>query len=151
MHTSDDEADAMTSPSIRVDTDVSADDLVSLYDSVGWTTYTKEPQELALAVRQSLRVVTAWDGEILVGLARVVGDGVTVIYLQDILIAPEHQRRGIGRSLMHEVFAPFGHVRQHVLLTDDEPRQRAFYESLGFTEAHDVRPGELRSFVRFAD
>jgi len=38
-------------------------------------------------------------------------------------------------------------VRQVVLLTDAEPGQRAYYESRGFVEAHDVRPEPLRSFV----
>jgi hypothetical protein len=40
-------------------------------------------------------------------------------------------------------------VRQKVLLTDDEPGQRAFYESLGYTEIREYRPGTLRAFVRF--
>jgi hypothetical protein len=42
------------------------------------------------------------------------------------------------------------HVRQHVLLTDDEPRQRAFYESLGYAEISDFGAGTLRAFVKFA-
>jgi hypothetical protein len=42
-------------------------------------------------------------------------------------------------------------VRQKVLLTDDEPGQRAFYESLGYAEIRDYGPGTLRSFVRFDD
>ena len=41
----------------------------------------------------------------------------------------------------------YGHVRQTVLLTDDEPGQRAFYEALGFTEGTDFRPDPLRVFA----
>lgn len=135
---------------VRVGTDIDTDALVALYASVGWAAYSRAPVTLVQAIRQSLRVVTAWEGAQLVGLARVVGDGVTIVFLQDVLVVPHRQRDGVGRALMESVFAPYGDVRQHVLLTDDEPRQRAFYESLGFTEAHDFRPGELRSFVRFA-
>ncbi|WP_349864640.1 GNAT family N-acetyltransferase [Leifsonia sp. WHRI 6310E] len=124
-------------------------DLVALYAAVGWSAYTRDPERLALAVRGSLGVATCWSAGSLVGLARVVGDGVTIAYLQDVLVHPRFQRRGIGRRLVELVFAALDDVRQHVLLTDAEPGQRAFYESLGFTEAHDVRPEPLRSFVRF--
>ncbi|MFF2051972.1 GNAT family N-acetyltransferase [Leifsonia sp. NPDC058194] len=125
-------------------------DLVSLYDAVGWSAYTQDPERLERAVQQSLGVAVCWsDGSTLVGLARVVGDGVTIAYLQDVLVHPGFQRRGVGARLVDAVFAPFDDVRQHVLLTDAEPGQRAFYEALGFTEVHDIRPDPLRSFVRF--
>lgn len=123
------------------------DELVSLYDSVGWSAYTKDPARLAAAVEASLTVVTARHDGALVGLARLVGDGLTIAYLQDILITPTHRRRGIGRALFERAFAPYADVRQKVLLTDDEPAQRAFYEAMGFTEAGALRH-PLRAFVR---
>jgi GNAT superfamily N-acetyltransferase len=123
--------------------------LVGLYSSVEWATYVAEPDRLVLALSHSLRVATAWADDSLIGLARVVGDGVSVVYLQDILVRPDHQGRGVGKRLINAVFEPYFGVRQHVLLTDDEPEQRAFYESVGFTEAHDFEPRQLRSFVRF--
>jgi hypothetical protein len=43
----------------------------------------------------------------------------------------------------------YAHVRQHALLTDDEPGQRAFYEGLGYAETRDHGDGSLRAFVRF--
>lgn len=122
--------------------------LVDLYDAVGWTRYTTDPERLRTAVSRSLRVVSAWSDSRLIGLARVVGDGVTIIYLQDILVHPDFQRRGIGSSLLTEALRPFSDVRQQVLLTDDEPRQRAFYEAEGFTEIRDVPHTALRAFIR---
>jgi GNAT superfamily N-acetyltransferase len=127
----------------------SAEELVELYDALGWSAYTRDPQCLAAAVAASLRVVTAHDEDgLLVGLARVVGDGLTIVYLQDILVRPDRQRRGVGRGLFSRVLAPYDDVRQKVLLTDGEPAQRAFYEAMGFTEIRDLIP-PLRSFVRF--
>lgn len=126
-----------------------AAELAALYGSVGWSSYTGNLGALEAGIRNSLRVVTARVDGHLVGLARVVGDGATIVYLQDVLVDPECQRHGVGRQLVQAVFEPFQHVRQHVLLTDDEPGQRAFYESLGFTEIRDVEPGTLRAFVRF--
>ncbi len=124
-------------------------ELVRLYDSVGWSRYTADPQTLTDGVSNSLRVATAWtkQGE-LIGLARVVGDGYTVAYLQDVLVHPTWQRTGVGRWLVQEVFTPYAHVYQQVLLTDDEPRQRAFYESMGFKEIRDEGDGELRAYIR---
>ena len=127
----------------------SSEELVGLYDSVGWSEYTKDPERLELSLSRSLRVVCARDGDTLVGLARVVGDGLTIIYLQDILVAPSHQRQGIGARLISAALEPFQDVRQQVLLTDDEPRQRVFYEAMGFSEIRDVPDAQLRAFVRF--
>lgn len=127
----------------------SRDELATLYDTVGWTSYTSDLDALEWGVRHSLRVVTArLDGR-LVGLARVVGDGATIVYLQDVLVDPAHRRQGVGRRLAELVFEPFQQVRQQVLLTDDEPAQRAFYARLGFTEIRDHGRGTLRAFVRF--
>ncbi|ASK65745.1 hypothetical protein CFK39_07735 [Brachybacterium avium] len=123
------------------------EETLDLYDAVGWGAYTAEPATLERALAGSLRVVTARRDGRLLGLARVVGDGVTIAYLQDVLVAPEAHRTGLGRRLVEAAFAPFGEVRQQVLLTDAEPGQRAFYESLGFVEAHD-HEADLRSFVR---
>ncbi|MFT3944730.1 MAG: GNAT family N-acetyltransferase [Ancrocorticia sp.] len=122
-------------------------ELVALYNSVGWTAYSKDPARLAAAVRASLAVVVARDGGEVVGLARVVGDGLTIAYVQDILVAPTHRRRGIGRELFTRVLEPFADVRQKVLMTDGEPAQRAFYKAMGFIEVRDLSY-PIRVFVR---
>ena len=83
-------------------------------------------------------------------LARVISDGATVCYVQDLLVHPDAQRTGVGRTLMLAVLKHFAGVRQKVLLTDDEPGQRVFYESVGFRETRDHGVGSLRAFVRFA-
>lgn len=134
---------------ISADDRPSRDELVALYDAVGWSTYTTDPAVLEAAVDGSTRVVTArYDGDLL-GLARVVSDGASIAYLQDVLVRPELQREGVGRALVQAAMEPFQHCRQKVLLTDDEPRQRAFYESLGYAEIRDLGDGRLRAFVRF--
>lgn len=125
------------------------EDLVELYSAVGWSTYAQDPEVLEAAIEGSSLVVTARYGDDLLGLARVVSDGATIVYLQDVLVRPELQREGVGRALVQAVLEPYAHCRQKVLLTDDEPRQRAFYESLGYAEIRDHGDGTLRAFVRF--
>lgn len=123
-------------------------EMVELYDAVGWSAYTQDPESLMAGLRGSLRVVTARAEGRLVGLARIVGDGATICYLQDVLVHPDARRQGLGGQLIQEAFAPFAAVRQHVLITDEEPGQKAFYESLGFEEFGATIPG--RTFVRFS-
>ncbi|WP_238348213.1 GNAT family N-acetyltransferase [Ornithinimicrobium pratense] len=134
---------------ITADDRPSREELIGLYDAVGWTTYTTDPEVLEAAVDGSTHVVTARYSEDLLGLARVISDGATIAYLQDVLVRPELQREGVGKALVDAAMAPFAHVRQQVLLTDDEPGQRAFYESLGYAEIRDHGEGRLRAFVRF--
>lgn len=128
---------------------VDRDELVALYGAVGWSAYTRDPGLLARAVAGSSYVVTARRAGRLVGLARAISDGVTICYLQDVLVLPDEQRHGIGRALVRAVLDRYASVRQKVLLTDDEPGQRAFYESLGYVEIRDFGEGTLRAFVRF--
>lgn len=136
---------------ITADDRPSREELLSLYDAVGWSSYTTDPDVLKAAVDGSTHVVTARFGDDLLGLARVVSDGASIAYLQDVLVRPELQREGVGKALVSAALEPFGHVRQQVLLTDDEPGQRAFYESLGWSEIRDHGTGSLRAFVRFTD
>jgi GNAT superfamily N-acetyltransferase len=129
--------------------DVAAAELVELYGSVGWTAYTSAPQRLEQAIAGSSFVVVAHRAGRLVGLARAVSDGVSVCYLQDVLVAPECRRQGVGRALVAAVLDQYVDVRQKVLLTDDEPDQRAFYESLGYQQVGSPALSTLRAFARF--
>lgn len=124
-------------------------EVLALYRSVGWSAYTDRPAVLAAALAGSTHVVVARAADgVLVGLARVVSDRATIAYLQDVLVHPDHRRRGAGAALIAAAFAPFTGVRQQVLLTDDEPAQRAFYTALGWAEVGADEP-RLRAFVRF--
>lgn len=124
-------------------------ELIGLYDAVGWSAYTNSPETLLAAIQGSHTVAVARSGNQLVGLARSISDGASICYLQDILVHPEHHRAGIGRGLAELVFAQCPGVRQKVLLTDNEPGQKAFYESLGMTQASEYPSGEMRAFVKF--
>ena len=131
---------------ILVDQIPEPDSVLELYDAVGWLAYTRDPTRLLQGLHDSLRVCTAYDRERLIGLARVVGDGATIIYLQDILVHPDYHRQGIGQALLDAVFEPFMEVRQHVLLTDTDDSQKAFYEATGFSDSMSLG---VRSFVRY--
>ena len=120
--------------------------LLSLYESVGWTNYTRRPEMLLQAYAHSLFVLAAYEKDVLAGIIRLVGDGASILYVQDLLVRPEFQRRGIGGELLRRALAQFPQVYQTVLLTDDTEKSRAFYQAMGLTDALEAG---CRAFVRF--
>lgn len=121
-------------------------DIKRLYENAGWTAYAQDLSKLSEALKVSLMVVSAWDGEELVGLIRVVGDGLTIIYIQDILVLDSYKRKGIGSRLLKSVLRKYENVRQKVLLTDDTKETRGFYEANGFMSCD---KGDMVAFIRF--
>ena len=109
--------------------------VLALYAAVGWTNYTQRPEMLRRAFAGSLCTLCAYDGGRIAGLVRAVGDGASVLCVQDLLVLPEYQRRGLGSRLLRELLARYPDVYQTMLLTDDTPEHAAFYEHAGFTNA----------------
>ena len=114
------------------------DEIVNLYESVGWTNYLERVDTLQEAYANSLCVLGAYDSENLVGILRAVGDGKTIVFIQDILVLPEYQRQGIGSKLLQAVMERYRDVYQMELLTDDTEKTKAFYRSAGFTASDDL-------------
>lgn len=124
------------------------DEALALYEAVGWTVYTREPEVLARAIAGSTWVAVVREQGRLVALARCVSDDATFAWLQDVLVHPEHRRRGHGRVLVEAALARFAHCRQFALMTDDRPEQTAFYESLGLVRLDKATTATLRTFAR---
>ncbi len=119
---------------IRAYTEYNEAEILGLYASVGWTAYTDDPAALRNGFANSLLTLAAYEEAALAGLIRVVGDGHTIVFVQDILVRPQFQRRGIGSALLQAVLNRYAGVRQIELLTDDTPETAAFYRSMGFRE-----------------
>ena len=126
--------------------DINLGELLELYGSVGWSNYTERPSMLEASYKNSLKALAARDGVKLAGIIRVVGDGYSVIYVQDILVMPEYQGRGIGSALVMAVSALFENVYQKVLLTDDTEKTSEFYEKCGFSNCAEL---QCAAFVKF--
>ena len=109
-----------------------------LYAAVGWTAYTENMAALEQGYRHSLLVLAAYENNDLLGIIRVVGDGFTVVFIQDILVFPEKQRQGVGAALLRAVLDRYAGVRQIELTTDSTPRTIAFYKSMGFSEFAEI-------------
>ena len=131
----------------RHDKDIPMEDLLNLYLDAGWSAYTRDPLLLKRALAQSLEVITAWEDERLVGLVRCIGDGLIILYIQDILVLKEYQDQGVATRLLEKVLLKYRDVRQKVLLTEDAPDVRHFYEKNGFSSCDQ---GTLVAFARFS-
>ena len=90
------------------------------------------------AYANSLCVLGAYDSDRLVGIIRAVGDGQTIVFVQDIIVLPEYQRKGIGTKLLKAVMEKYKDVYQMELLTDNTEKTKAFYRSVGFTASDDM-------------
>lgn len=113
-------------------------EILRLYRSVGWTAYTDCPDVLRKGFRNSMLTLAAYEGNQLLGIIRTVGDGHTIVFVQDILVFPEHQSKGIGSALLQTILSRYSHVRQIQLATDNTPKTIAFYRSMGFYEFSEI-------------
>lgn len=117
----------------------SKDQILNLYKDAGWTAYTNEPEKLLKGIEGSLKVWTLWDGDFLVGLARVVGDGHTITYLQDLLILKKYQGQGLGSKVLKVILDEYKDVRQFILLTDQVQENINFYKKNALKLASDYK------------
>ena len=111
---------------------VSIDDILHLYQAVGWTNYTNQTQMLEQSLAHSLAIYVARDGKEIVGLVRLVGDGFSSVFVQDLIVLPSYQRQGIGSNLMKEALADYKDAYQIKLATEQTEKNLGFYRSLGF-------------------
>ena len=107
-------------------------EIADLYASVGWTAYTDNLPALKRGFEKSLLVLAAYEGERLIGILRAVGDGETIVFVQDLLVHPAYQRRGVGTALLKRLQERYASVRQTELITDDTQKAAAFYRAAGF-------------------
>jgi ribosomal protein S18 acetylase RimI-like enzyme len=119
----------------------SVDDYCALRDAVHWWNVSREATERAL--KNSLFAVCVWHEGQMIGHGRVVGDGSIVFYIQDVIVHPAHQGKGIGTQIMEMIMR---YVRSqattgtYVGLMSAE-RAVALYEKFGFTKRPDNMPG----------
>lgn len=70
----------------------------ALRDSAGWGDISLSQARRSL---ENTRLgVTAYDGKTAIGMARVIGDGVINVYIQDVVIAPHYQSQGVGKTVI---------------------------------------------------
>jgi N-acetylglutamate synthase-like GNAT family acetyltransferase len=109
------------------------DQLVDLFQAGAFWARERTREQMAIAVSNSFPVVTAWDGDRLIGFARATSDGVFRATIWDVVISPDYQGSGLGRKLVETLVAHphMSRVERVYLMTT---RQQGFYQRIGFEE-----------------
>jgi GNAT superfamily N-acetyltransferase len=118
---------------------VSAEDCNRLRASAGWPQVHIE--QITTGLKNSAFIIAAKDGEATVGMARLVSDGGHVVFIVDVLVLPEYQRKGIGKTMMGKIME---HIRSNlkdgyfiqVDLMAAKGKEK-FYEEFGFIKRPD--------------
>lgn len=113
------------------------DVLQDLFLSVGWSSG-RFPDKLQKAMAGFETVVSAWDGEKLVGMICAMDDGIMTAYIHYLLVHPEYQGTGVGKTLVECVKERYREFLRIVLVAYDE--EIGFYESCGFEKAAHASP-----------
>lgn len=115
-------------------------EILRLYEAVGWTAYLSQPERIKPAFDHSLCVLELCDEQDrLMGFVREVGDGETILHIQDLIVDPSIQNQGWGTLLLKTMSDRYPQVRQKILLSDDVAETLRFYRRLGWqlvTELH---------------
>lgn len=106
--------------------------LQNLFLSVNWESG-NYPDKLVRAMRNSTRVISAWDGDKLVGLVRALDDGETVAFLHYLLVDPAYQGYHIGDNLMKQIMSLYENLL-YVKIIPSDPKTIPFYERYGFKQ-----------------
>lgn len=121
----------------RVDVDV----VFSFLSEEAYWVKGRSRETIERLIRESTRVVAAYDGQTLVGFCRVVTDGASVAWLGDVFVVASHRRGGIATELIREAV--------------EDPHVRDLQWYLGTRDAHDLyrrfgfrEPDDGRTMVR---
>ena len=115
--------------------DFSEQDLKDLFLSVEWSSG-HFPDKLVVAMKNFKTVISAWDGEKLVGMICAMDDGIMNAYVHYLLVRTEYQGQSIGKELVERVKEIYKNYLRVVVVAYNE--ELAFYEHCGFKKADDA-------------
>jgi ribosomal protein S18 acetylase RimI-like enzyme len=104
--------------------------ITSLYNSSGIKRPTQDAERIAKMYRHSNLIVTAWDQDQLVGVARSLTDFCYCCYLSDLAVREEYKHRGIGKKLIDLTRENIGSQTTLILLSASNAM--GYYPKLGF-------------------
>lgn len=117
--------------------DIAIEQILPIYESNLWSS-AKKPRVLHQALLNSHALVSAWDGEMLIGIGNAISDGFLVVYYPHLLVSPDYQGQGIGKRIMEILKKRYEEMHMHMLVADSEAI--VFYEKCGFTRAGKTEP-----------
>jgi GNAT superfamily N-acetyltransferase len=121
---------------------VTADQAIDLYirSTLGERRPVHNVETFKAMLENANLIITAWDGEKLIGISRSLTDFAYVAYLADLAVDQKYQKSGIGKQLIEETQARLGSECMIVLLA--APKANEYYEHIGFE--HNPRAWTLK-------
>ncbi|MBU3540436.1 GNAT family N-acetyltransferase [Polynucleobacter sp. UB-Tiil-W10] len=121
---------------------ITAEQAIELYkrSTLGERRPIHNVQTFEAMLKNANLTITAWDGELLVGISRSLTDFAYVAYLADLAVDQQYQRSGIGKQLIEETKVRLGPECMIVLLA--APKANEYYEHIGFE--HNPRAWTLK-------
>ena len=112
--------------------DIDVDQLIELYvaSTLGERRPVDDRERMATMLRHGNLLITAWDGELLVGVSRSITDWVWTTYLADLAVRDTYQRQGIGKELMRRTQEAAPQAKVLLLAA---PAAANYYGHVGFT------------------
>ena len=119
--------------------DLPPDQLHNLFVTVGWSDGSETPDMIMKGYSvpwvNSTLVISAWDGERLIGAVRVLSDTMFRSIIYDLMVLPEYQNKGIGKELVKRCVEHFPNSEWLVQTTKEIS---GYYGKIGFTVNNDV-------------
>ncbi len=124
--------------------DLDLDRVIELYraSTLGERRPVDERERMRAMLEHANLVITAWEGDLLVGISRSLTDFAYATYLSDLAVRLSHQRHGIGKELMRRTQAA---APQATIILLAAPAAEPYYPHVGFThhpQAWILRPGQ---------
>ena len=108
---------------------VSVKELADLRESIGWNRMENEYKNPLLT---SYYHIAVYEKEVLIGYIDCVSNGVTDAYIQDLMVHPDYQGRGVGTDLMKKMIDYLKEKHIYMISVVFEEKLKPFYEKFGF-------------------
>lgn len=113
----------------RTDTTPATEQVIEVYASAGLNRPIDDFDRIAKMYQNSNLIITAWDGEDLVGVSRALTDFCYACYLSDLAIKEQYKHQGIGKKLVELTKEQAG--PQSMLLLLAAPQAMEYYPKIG--------------------
>lgn len=115
-------------------------DFIALREECGWERATEQDAETALA--NTLCSVCCYEGETLIGMGRIIGDGALYFFVEDIVVRPAYQGQQVGKTIVDMLLAKIAPMQSKVSCTGlfAAKGKEGFYSRFGFS----ARPSETK-------
>ncbi|KXY31410.1 acetyltransferase [Bacillus cereus] len=106
-------------------------ELLTMYESLGWNSLELSVNELEQMCKQSWYVIYAFKEQQLIGMGRVISDGVITGIICGVCVMPEYQSMGVGKEIVERLIR---HCEQNKVIPQlmCVEKLQSYYESIGF-------------------